>query len=51
MEFAIKTLVVIALCIIGALVMILFIQVWSGKSANIVDSSYDFFNNLVGMPK
>ena len=49
MEFAMKTLVVFALLTIAAIVIILFIQVWTGKSINIAESVYDFFSNLIGI--
>ena len=49
MEFAMKTLVVFALLVIAVIIIILFMQVWTGKSVNIVDSTYDFFNNLIGI--
>jgi hypothetical protein len=49
MEFAMKTLVVFVLLIIATIVIILFIQVWGGKSNDIVQATYDFFNNLLGI--
>lgn len=49
MEFTLKTLVVIVLLLIGALVIIAFIQVWSGRSMDIMKSTYDFFNNMLGL--
>ncbi len=49
MEFAMKTLVVFALLVIASIIIILFMQVWSGKSVSIIDSTYDFFNDLIGL--
>jgi len=49
MEFAMKTLLVFVLLIIGTIVIMLFLQVWTGKSANLTDSAYDFFNSLIGI--
>lgn len=51
MEFAIKTLVVFALVVIATIVIILFMQVLSGKSVNIVESAYDFMNGILGTKK
>ena len=51
MEFAIKTLVVFALILIATIVVILFIQVWSGKSLNVVEAAYDFLNGIIGIKK
>jgi len=49
MEFALKTLLVFVLLIVGTIVIMLFLQVWTGKSANLTDSAYDFFNSLIGI--
>jgi hypothetical protein len=49
MEFAVKTLVVFALLVIATIVIILFMNVWSGKSMNVLESAYDFFNNIIGI--
>jgi len=49
MEFAMKTLVTFMLLAIGTLVIILFIQVWSGNSIDIVDSVYEFFRGMTGI--
>ena len=49
MEFAMKTLVVLALLTIATVVIVVFIQTWTGRSINIAESVYDFFSNLVGI--
>ncbi len=49
MEFAMKTLVTFVLLIIAAIIIILFMQVWTGKSIAGLDSVYDFFNGMIGI--
>ena len=44
-----KTLVVFAILTIAALIIIILIQMWTGRSINIVEAVYDFFSGLTGI--
>lgn len=44
-----KTMIVLALLTIATVVIVVFIQTWTGRSMNIAETVYDFFSNLVGI--
>lgn len=49
MEFGMKTLVTFGLLAVGALLIILFIQSWTGEGINMIEGVYEFFRDITGI--
>lgn len=48
MEFPIRVLVVVVLCMVAALIIMLLIFGFSVDTENLMGSFFDFFRNLLG---
>ena len=48
MEFPIKMLVVIILCLVAALIIVLMITGFGSQTQDSMGGFFDFFNNLLG---